>query len=215
MLNRRSLRSRHVSAIGFSAPLFVVAALLGACGTDTVADTSTVVFAVDMSAEIERGDFDPDADRVGVRGDVLPLSWGESQIATDPDGDRIFELAVRFEQRPVSPIAFKFKIERTAHPNDGWQVGANRSLDLEASTRFEAMFSDSAELREPSFSGVFEFHEDFKPDDSPLRARNIFVYLPPGYGTSDTRYPVLYMHDGRNIFDASEVGAEWGMDEYA
>lgn len=36
----------------------------------------------------------------------------------------------------------------------------------------------------------------------PLRARRILVWLPPGYNDQpDRRYPVLYMHDGQNVFD--------------
>ena len=46
------------------------------------------------------------------------------------------------------------------------------------------------------------------------RTRRVWIYLPPGYDTSSTRYPVLYMHDGQNVFDDSTsfVG-EWGVDE--
>jgi len=46
------------------------------------------------------------------------------------------------------------------------------------------------------------------------RTRRYQVYLPPGYATSKKRYPVLYMHDGQNVFDdrTSFVG-EWGVDE--
>jgi predicted alpha/beta superfamily hydrolase len=46
------------------------------------------------------------------------------------------------------------------------------------------------------------------------RARRVWVYLPPGYATSGRRYPVLYMHDGQNVFDAATSGfGEWGVDE--
>ena len=47
--------------------------------------------------------------------------------------------------------------------------------------------------------------------------RDVLVYLPPGYGQSRTRYPVLYLHDGQNVFDAatSFAGVEWGVDETA
>lgn len=47
-------------------------------------------------------------------------------------------------------------------------------------------------------------------------ARNIDVWLPPGYEhNSNQRYAVLYMHDGQNLFDprASASGADWGIDE--
>ena len=46
------------------------------------------------------------------------------------------------------------------------------------------------------------------------RERTIRLYLPPGYDASDARYPVLYMHDGQNLFDdATSYVGEWGVDE--
>lgn len=48
--------------------------------------------------------------------------------------------------------------------------------------------------------------------------RDVLVYLPPGYRRSRTRrYPVLYLHDGQNVFDAATAfgGSEWGVDETA
>lgn len=45
-------------------------------------------------------------------------------------------------------------------------------------------------------------------------ARDILVYLPPSYGTDARRYPVLYMHDGQNLFDAAtSYAGEWQVDE--
>lgn len=44
-------------------------------------------------------------------------------------------------------------------------------------------------------------------------ARDLYVYLPPSYGESRRRYPVVYMHDGQNLFDqATSFGAEWEVD---
>ena len=45
--------------------------------------------------------------------------------------------------------------------------------------------------------------------------RDIWVYLPPSYHESDAAYPVIYMHDGQNLFDRSIAfgGQEWGVDE--
>lgn len=48
--------------------------------------------------------------------------------------------------------------------------------------------------------------------------RDVLVYLPPGYRRSTTRrYPVLYLHDGQNVFDSATAfgGVEWGADETA
>jgi predicted alpha/beta superfamily hydrolase len=46
------------------------------------------------------------------------------------------------------------------------------------------------------------------------RVRRIWIYLPDGYAGSADHYPVLYMHDGQNVFDdATSFSGEWGVDE--
>jgi alpha-glucosidase len=47
------------------------------------------------------------------------------------------------------------------------------------------------------------------------RYRRIWVYLPPDYDIEeDVQYPVLYMHDGQNLFDdATSYMGEWHVDE--
>lgn len=47
------------------------------------------------------------------------------------------------------------------------------------------------------------------------RTRRIWIYLPNSYATTPARrYPVLYMHDGQNVFDAcTSFSGEWGVDE--
>jgi predicted alpha/beta superfamily hydrolase len=44
--------------------------------------------------------------------------------------------------------------------------------------------------------------------------RDLLAYLPPSYGRGDRRYPVIYMHDGQNLFDrATSFGEEWEVDQ--
>jgi predicted alpha/beta superfamily hydrolase len=46
------------------------------------------------------------------------------------------------------------------------------------------------------------------------RERRIWIYLPPDYDTTQKEYPVLYMHDGQNVFDAAtSFAGEWEVDE--
>lgn len=46
------------------------------------------------------------------------------------------------------------------------------------------------------------------------RAMDYYVYLPPGYGVDDwRRYPVVYMHDGGELFRAGRMGAVWPEDD--
>lgn len=55
----------------------------------------------------------------------------------------------------------------------------------------------------------------FTIDASQLQgAKKIWIYLPKNYKTTTKKYPVLYMHDAQNLFDAktSFVG-EWNVDE--
>jgi predicted alpha/beta superfamily hydrolase len=69
-----------------------------------------------------------------------------------------------------------------------------------------------------TLSGEFRthknFHSKFLPSD-----RDVLVYLPPGYeANKKRRYPVLYLHDGQNLFDGATSfikGAEWQVDETA
>lgn len=46
------------------------------------------------------------------------------------------------------------------------------------------------------------------------RYRRVSIYLPESYKASKKKYPVLYMHDGQNVFDeATSAYGEWGVDE--
>jgi predicted alpha/beta superfamily hydrolase len=48
-----------------------------------------------------------------------------------------------------------------------------------------------------------------------VTARNVDIWLPPGYGYApEARYPVVYMHDGQNLFDPAIAfgGVPWDMD---
>lgn len=45
------------------------------------------------------------------------------------------------------------------------------------------------------------------------RTRRIWIYLPENY--TSQKYPVLYMHDGQNVFDAAtSFAGEWKVDEF-
>ncbi|MGA7243483.1 MAG: alpha/beta hydrolase-fold protein [Terracidiphilus sp.] len=58
------------------------------------------------------------------------------------------------------------------------------------------------------------FKSQYLPDD-----RDVIVYLPPGYDEGQERtYPVLYLHDGQNLFDGRTSfvkGRTWMVREHA
>ncbi len=46
------------------------------------------------------------------------------------------------------------------------------------------------------------------------KTRRVWIYLPEGYSNSKKIYPVMYMHDGQNLFDVLTAPfGEWGVDE--
>ena len=58
--------------------------------------------------------------------------------------------------------------------------------------------------------GRLRLHQRFASKFLSTR-RDIIVYLPPGYGESDQRYPVFYLQDGQNLFDPATAfgGQDW------
>jgi predicted alpha/beta superfamily hydrolase len=61
------------------------------------------------------------------------------------------------------------------------------------------------------------YHPDF-PSSFLRHRRPVWVYLPPGYDDDPgRRFPVLYLHDGQNLFDprTAFAGVAWGCDEVA
>jgi predicted alpha/beta superfamily hydrolase len=62
-------------------------------------------------------------------------------------------------------------------------------------------------------TGTVMFHGHFPSRH--VTARHVEVWLQSGYDEDDARYPVLYMHDGQNVFSpATAYGhVDWAVDE--
>lgn len=109
------------------------------------------------------------------------------------------------------------RVEKSA---DGADI-ANRTLRLDGDADVSVAVAawgtgDPAGPRASTLSGDIRFHRSFASKHLNNR-RNLAVYLPPGYDAdADRRYPVLYMHDGQNVFDdATSFAGEWRADETA
>ena len=66
-------------------------------------------------------------------------------------------------------------------------------------------------------TGNLQYHHNFYANRL-KNERTIVVWLPESYETGAQKYyPVLYMHDGQNLFDpnTSYIGVDWQMDETA
>ena len=96
---------------------------------------------------------------------------------------------------------------------------ANSEFNLRGDTvitRNVIQWKDDLEQSTVGMTGTFDRYESMSYPG--LQDRNITVWLPPNYATQPAaRYPVLYMHDGQNVFNpnTSTLGVDWGADEWA
>ncbi|MEL6820689.1 MAG: alpha/beta hydrolase-fold protein, partial [Calditrichota bacterium] len=72
------------------------------------------------------------------------------------------------------------------------------------------------EDEDPNDKGELRYHRDIGSDE--IAKRDVVVWLPPEYDNDEEMYyPVLYMHDGQNVFDPSTSysGIAWQADRTA
>ena len=118
---------------------------------------------------------------------------------------------------------YEYKITRgswqTVEAGSGGKPLSNRTLDLKNDTtisldvvQWQDNFKTAARKHTAS-ENVMVIDTAFSVPQLG-RTRRIWVYLPPDYKTTSKKYPVIYMHDGQNLFDAFTSGyGEWGVDE--
>jgi predicted alpha/beta superfamily hydrolase len=109
------------------------------------------------------------------------------------------------------------KVECTG---EGKDIG-NRNLKVEADVMVEIsvegwkdLFASAAQSRKSTANKNVRIIDTAFFIPRLNRTRRVWVYLPPTYKNSNKKYPVLYMHDGQNVFDdATSFSGEWGVDE--
>ena len=128
-----------------------------------------------------------------------------------------------WERTFVFPVGtgLEFKITRGSYfkealYNHSGQPPAAVAFTLQKDTLVQLAPTDWNDFYQRSITGTVRYHHAFS---SPLlrRTRDVVVWLPPSYSEHpEKRYPVLYAHDGQNLFDHTNgSGNEWRMDEAA
>lgn len=99
------------------------------------------------------------------------------------------------------------------------ETTANRTLALKIDTVIEIKVSNWADHFEKS-KPLSTATPNVKIIDTAFnipqlgKKRKIWIYLPPNYNHKNAKYPVIYMHDGQNLFDEATSGfGEWKIDE--
>jgi predicted alpha/beta superfamily hydrolase len=163
---------------------------------------------------------------VFLAGNLLAPPWR-------PDGARMTRTAagaysVTIDLPAGTTLEYKFTrgswatVEKNAAGGDignrRLQVSSSETKQTVTNTVLQWGAPGAAAIRPASsLTGHFKMHADVASTHLANR-RNVLVYLPPRYDADpESRYPVLYMHDGQNLFDRATAfgGHEWEMDETA
>lgn len=137
--------------------------------------------------------------RMFLRGSLAPLSWTAGVAMQQVDAET-WEYSLPAHS---TELEFKPRLDETE-----WSKGPNYVVKPGTTVDvFPRFFRDVGE--------VSRRWADFR-SAALNNSRGVWVYLPPTYLENTTfRAPVVYMHDGQNLFDASTAfgGTEWQVDE--
>ena len=162
----------------------------------------------------------PEGERVYVTGNLAVLgNWDPGAVAMEPAAEGGWHYT--FSVRRGSLLEFKFTRgdwDTEAVDDTGFSTG-NCSLRVHFDTRLTVhipTWKDLVPRPQHPIQGQVRYHRHMEGEGIP--PRDVVVWLPPGYEADEgRRYPVIYAHDGQNLFDPATAytGVDWRLDETA
>ncbi|WP_245868572.1 alpha/beta hydrolase-fold protein [Pontibacter ramchanderi] len=161
----------------------------------------------------------PVTQQVYLSGGTAALgNWQPNQVKLQLVGEQVWEKTLYLKDPSV---AYKFTLGSwdTEATDTAGKPLPNFHLQLKADTIVQHELRNWLKSRDRKISGVITgkviYHHNLSADG--LKPRDLVVWLPPGYEKGNKHYPVLYMHDGQNVFDpaTSSFGVDWRLDETA
>ena len=145
-------------------------------------------------------------------------NWNPGAIKLNEEKEGIWTKRFSF----VKDKKLEFKITKgnweTEALNDDGSIPGNYILDVTKDTTIEIevkLWANKIQQKtEGQITGIVQYHLNMKGKG--IKPRDVIVWLPPFYFIEpEQRYPVLYMHDGQNIFDpkTSAFKVDWQLDE--
>jgi predicted alpha/beta superfamily hydrolase len=160
--------------------------------------------------------------RVYLAGSLAAVGrWKPDGVPLTRGDDGLYWARVRLPRGAVLLYKVTLGSWQTVEKTRAGRDVGNRKLRVEGDTTVELEVEGWA-AGEPgppraTLTGDIRYHHDF-PSRHLGNRRTLVVYLPPDYAADRRkRYPVLYLHDGQNVFDAATAfgGVEWQADETA
>lgn len=164
----------------------------------------------------------PEGDAIHLCGDDPRLgAWEGAGLKFEPQDDGTYQAVLLAE--PGTHLQFKVTrgswatVEKSETGDEIENRHVLADVDKQVNVVVASWAHGETQRVEPTLTGDIRRHDNFHSQILE-NDRTLLVYLPPGYDEEPQRlYPVLYMHDGQNIFDAatSFAGVEWQVDEAA
>jgi len=117
----------------------------------------------------------------------------------------------------VTKVPFEYKFTRgswiMAECDKTGNFLDNRVFTLKDRNPVHVQIKNWADRRETKSDNVTVMDDHFYIPQLE-RYRQIWLYLPPDYEANNKRYPVIYMHDGQNLFsEYFSFAGEWAVDK--
>jgi len=146
-------------------------------------------------------------------------NWNPAIIGLDKINDSTYAREFKFNEGEVIEFKFTKGSWDSEALNDNESTPGNIIIKVLHDTSINYRINHWKNSRSKiagQITGKVIYHNNFKGKN--ILPRNIIVWLPPSYESlPDKHYPVLYMHDGQNIFypATSSFGVDWQIDETA
>jgi predicted alpha/beta superfamily hydrolase len=164
----------------------------------------------------------PSDTAVYITGSLAQLGmWNPGKVKMELKGDHTWTKEITI----TGPLSIEYKYTLGSWERQGADAKGSPLANLVADVAADKTVKDSVlfwtkalpkRVNRGQITGTVRYHRVLK--GAGIKDRDLVVWLPPGYEADETRrYPVLYMHDGQNIFDpvTSVYGTDWSVDETA
>ena len=162
------------------------------------------------------------SDSIFITGNHESLgNWHPGKIALDLDNNSILKRTFTFKKG----AELKYKFTRGSWDKEAIYICGQTPMNSELLVLKDTSITvsiltwqdkiDPVEVK-GQITGEVKYHH--KIEGMGLKSRDVIVWLPPGYSQDlSIHYPVLYMHDGQNLFDpgTAAFGKDWRLDETA
>jgi predicted alpha/beta superfamily hydrolase len=162
----------------------------------------------------------PDDTSVYITGSVEPLGmWNPGKVKMEPKGSHTWTKEIQISR----PLSIEYKYTLGSWEREGADANGSPLSNFATNVSQDKVVRDTVlfwtkgprqRVVHGQITGTVKYHRTLK--GAGIKDRDLVVWLPPGYETDkNRRYPVLYMHDGQNVFDpvTSAFGVDWSIDE--